>query len=149
MNNFMQQAIEIAQKSGADVPVGALILKNGKIIAYACNEREKNNDPTGHAEILVIKQAASLLNNWRLEDCELYVTLEPCPMCAWAILQSRIKSVYFGSYDSQYGAFGSALDLRQQANSRLKVYGGILEKECDNVIREFWDGKRERMNGEW
>ncbi len=142
MNNFMQQAIEIAQKSGADVPVGALIVKNNEIIAYACNEREKNNDPTGHAEILVIKQAASLLNNWRLDDCELYVTLEPCPMCAWAILQSRIKSVYFGSYDSQYGAFGSALDLRAHANSKLKVYGGILEKECDNVIREFWDGKR-------
>ncbi len=142
MNNFMQRAIEIAQKSGADVPVGALIIKNDEIISFACNEKEKNNDPTAHAEILAIKQAALLISNWRLEDCELYVTLEPCPMCAWAILQSRIKAVYFGSYDSQYGAFGSALDLRQQANSRLKVYGGILEKECDNVIREFWDGKR-------
>ena len=148
MNNFMQQAIEIAQKSGADVPVGAIIVKDDKIIAYACNEREKNNDPTAHAEILAIKQAASLLNNWRLEDCELYVTLEPCPMCAWAILQSRIKAVYFGSYDSQYGAFGSALDLRTHANCKLKVYGGILEKECDNIIREFWKEKRERVNGE-
>ena len=149
MNNFMQRAVEIAKDSCNDVPVGAIIVKNGEIIASACNEREKNNDPTAHAEILAIKQAASLFGNWRLEECEIYVTLEPCPMCAWAILQSRIKSVYFGSYDTQYGAFGSALDLREQANSKLKVYGGILEKECDNVIREFWDGKRGTVNGKW
>lgn len=138
MVKFMQDAINIAKKSGADVPVGALIVKNDEILSSACNEKEKNNDPCAHAEILAIREAASKLGNWRLEDCELYVTLEPCPMCAWAILQSRIKVVYFGSFDMQYGALGSVLDLRKQANSSLKVYSGILEKECDNVIEEFW-----------
>lgn len=142
LNQFMQEAINIAQRSGADVPVGALITKNGKIIASACNEREKTNDISAHAEILAIRRAEEILGNWRLDDCELYVTLEPCPMCAWAILQSRIKTVYFGSYDKQYGAFDSAIDLRKQTNSSLKVYGGIMEKECDNVINEFWAKKR-------
>ena len=145
MIDLMQKAINLAKDSGADVPVGALIVKNGEIIASACNEKEKTNDISAHAEILAIKQAASALNNWRLDDCELYVTLEPCPMCAWAILQARIKTVYFGSYDTQYGAFGSALDLREirnGANSNLKVYGGICEKECDNVIDTFWCGRR-------
>lgn len=142
MNNFMQEAINVAKDSGADVPVGAVIVKNGKIIASACNEREKTNDISAHAEILAIRRAESALNNWRLDDCELYVTLEPCPMCAWAILQSRIKTVYFGSYDTQYGALGSVLDLREQANTKLKVYGGILENECDNIIKSFWKNKR-------
>lgn len=142
MKNLMSEAIKIAHKSGADVPVGAIIVKDGRIIASAHNEREKNNDITAHAEIVAIKQAAETLNNWRLEECELYVTLEPCPMCAWAILQSRIKTVYFGSYDTQYGAFGSALDLRNQTNSKLKVYGGILEEECDKMLEEFWKTKR-------
>ncbi len=139
---FMQQALNIAKKSGKDVPVGAVIVKGDEIIASACNEREKNNDPSAHAELLAIRQAAKILDNWRLDDCELYVTLEPCPMCAWAILQSRIKVVYFGSYDRQYGAFGSALDLRKHSDSKMKVYGGILEKECDNVIEEFWQERR-------
>ena len=141
----MQEAINIAQQSGADVPVGALIVKKGEVIASAFNEREKTNDPTAHAEILAIRKASEFLKNWRLDDCELYVTLEPCPMCAWAILQSRIKAVYFGSYDKQYGAFGSAMDLRNfgdGANSRLKIYSGILEEKCDNVIKEFWTNRR-------
>lgn len=142
MQGFMQEAINIAQKSGADVPVGALIVKNDEIISSACNEREKTNDVTSHAEILAIRKACKKIDNWRLDECELYVTLEPCPMCAWAILQSRIKAVYFGSYDKQYGALGSVIDLRRQANSKLKVYGGIMEKECDNIIESFWAQKR-------
>lgn len=142
MNNLMKEAINLAKQSGSDVPIGAIIVKNGKIIASAHNEKEKTNDVTAHAEILVIKKAAEKLGNWRLDDCEIYVTLEPCPMCAWAILQSRIKTVYFGSYDHQYGAFGSVIDLRTQAKSSLKVYGGILEKECDEIINDFWKSKR-------
>ena len=142
LDNIMQQAIDIAKNSDGDVPVGAVIVKNGEIIASACNEREKINDTTAHAEILAIRLACEKLGNWRLDDCELYVTLEPCPMCAWAILQSRMKSVYFGSFDKQYGAFGSALDLRVQAHSKLKVYSGILEEECDNVIDAFWQKRR-------
>ena len=143
MNNFMQEAINVAKDSGADVPVGAVIVKNGKIIASACNEREKTNDISAHAEILAIRRAESVLNNWRLDDCELYVTLEPCPMCTWALLQSRIKTVYFGSYDTQYGALGSVLDLREQANTKLKVYSGILEEECNNIIERFWSNRRD------
>lgn len=139
----MQKAIELANQSGADVPVGALIVKNGEIIAESHNKREKTNDITAHAEILAIKKASQVLGNWRLDECELYVTLEPCPMCAWAILQSRIKTVYFGSYDRQYGALGTVVDLKKHANSNLKVYSGILEEECDNIINKFWKKKRE------
>lgn len=146
MKKIMYKAIDMAKDSGQDVPVGAIIVKDGVIIAQACNEREQKNDPSAHAEILALRRAALALGNWRLNDCELYVTLEPCPMCAWAILQSRIKAVYFGSYDRKYGAFGSALDLRNQADSKLTVYGGILEKECDNVIESFWKSRRENSD---
>lgn len=142
MQNIMYKAIEIAKNSGADIPVGAVITQDGKIIASACNEKEKTNDITAHAEILAIKQASTHFKNWRLDNCEIYITLEPCPMCAWAILQSRIKSVYFGSFDKQYGAFGSVIDLRKQTKSNLKVYGGVLEEECDTILSEFWSKVR-------
>lgn len=144
ISKFMKKAIEIANQCGSDVPVGAVIVnaKTGKIIAACHNEKEKNSDITAHAEILAIKKAATSLQNWRLEDCELYVTLEPCPMCAWAILQSRIKAVYFGSSDTQYGALGSVIDLREISKSNLKIYSGILEEECDNIIKAFWQTKR-------
>ena len=135
---FMETAIELAKQVEKDVPVSAVIVKNGEIIAFAQNERELDNDVTSHAEILAIRKAEKVLNNWRLDDCEMYVTLEPCPMCAWAILQSRIKTVYFGSFDKNYGAFGSAIDLREHANSKLKVYGGIMEEECDKILEEFF-----------
>lgn len=135
---FMEKAIELAKQVEKDVPVSAVIVKNDEIIAFAQNERELDNDVTSHAEILAIRKAEKVLNNWRLDDCEMYVTLEPCPMCAWAILQSRIKTVYFGSFDKNYGAFGSALDLREHANSKLKVYGGIMEEECDKILEEFF-----------
>ncbi len=135
----MTAAIDAAKKSDGDVPVGAVIVKDGKIIATACNTREKDNDITSHAEIIAIRKAEKFLNNWRLEGCEIYVTLEPCPMCGWAILQSRLKAVYFGSYDVNYGAFCSKIDLRDLSQcGKPAVYGGIMESECDKLIKDFF-----------
>ena len=140
---FMKLAIMEAKKSGTDIPVGAVLVKDGKVLAVAHNTREKDNDITSHAEILVLREASRFFDNWRLEGCELYVTLEPCPMCGWAILQSRIKSVYFGSYDSNYGAFSSKIDLREIAQGqKLNIYGGILEDECDKLLKDFFENLR-------
>ena len=135
---MMKFAIEEARKSGEDIPVGAIIVHNGKIIASACNEREKLSDVSAHAEIVAIREAEKNMGNWRLENCDMYVTLEPCPMCAWAIIQSRIKNLYFGSYDTNYGAFGSKIDLREIANSKLKVFGGIMEDDCDKLLEDYF-----------
>ncbi len=131
---FMSKAIEIAQTAVGEITVGAVLVKNGEILAQAHNMKETTNDVTAHAEILVIKEAQKKLGSWRLDDCDIYVTLEPCPMCAWAIINSRIKNVYFGSYDTNYGALGSKIDLRKIANSKLNVFGGIMEEECDKIL---------------
>ena len=139
----MLDAIEEAKKCNIDVPIGCVIKKDDKIVAIAHNLREKNNDITAHAEILAIKKAQKELNTSRLNGCEMYVTLEPCPMCAWAIIQSGIKTLYFGSYNKQYGAMGSVIDLPKFANSKIKVYGGIKEKVCDKILEEFWGNVRE------
>lgn len=141
MNEFMQTAIEQAQKVYDDIPVGAVIVKDGKVIASAFNTKEGDNDITSHSEILALRKASSVLNNWRLEDCDLYVTLEPCPMCGWAIMQSRIKSIYFGSYDSKYGAFTS-IKLDKYSDYKPKIYGGICEKECDELLKNFFKNIR-------
>lgn len=138
----MSISINEAKKSGRDVPVGAVVAKNGDVIATAHNERELDNDVTSHAEILAIRKAEQVLGNWRLDDCDLYVTLEPCPMCGWAILQSRIKNVYFGSYDTNYGAFFSKVDLRKFSTFTPNVYGGIMEKECDELLNSFFTDLR-------
>ena len=135
---MMEQAITIAKQSGMDIPVGAVIVKAGRVISSACNQKEVQNDVTSHAEILAIRKAEQVLNNWRLDGCEMYVTLEPCPMCAWAIIQSRIKTVYFGSFDTNYGALGSKIDLRKLLNSQLKIYGGIMEDECNNLLEDYF-----------
>lgn len=142
MNSFMSISINEAKKSGRDVPVGAVVVKNGDVIATAHNERELDNDVTSHAEILAIRKAEQVFGNWRLDDCDLYVTLEPCPMCGWAILQSRIKNVYFGSYDTNYGAFFSKVDLRKFSTFTPNVYGGIMEKECDELLNSFFTDLR-------
>ena len=138
----MQNAIELAQKAENEIAVGAVIVKDGKIISGAYNQKETDNDVTSHAEILAIRQAEKVLNSWRLNGCEMYVTLEPCPMCAWAIINSGIKSVYFGSYDTNYGALGSKIDLRKIANSSLNVYGGIMEEECDKILKNCFENIR-------
>lgn len=139
----MQIAIKEGKKADGDIPVGAVIVKNNEIIAKACNTKEKDNDITSHAEILALREASKKLNNWRLDDCDLYVTLEPCPMCGWAILQSRIKSIYFGSYDTNYGAFSSA-DLLKLSPTKPNIYGGICEDECNILLKEFFEFQRKR-----
>ena len=118
---MMNLAIKLAKQTSKDIPVGVVIVKDGKVISEACNMREKDNDITSHAEIIAIKKASEKLNNWRLDGCEMYVTLEPCPMCAWAILQSRIKAVYFGSYNPKYGAFGSVINLSDISDFKPKI----------------------------
>lgn len=134
----MKRAIELAKQAGGEIPVGAIIVKDGEIISSAYNRKEELKDVTAHAEILAIREASKKLTRWRLDDCEMYVTLEPCPMCAWAIVNSRIKTVYFGSYDVNYGALGSSIDVRKLANSKMKVYGGIMEAECGKILNEYF-----------
>ena len=142
LNKFMNLALNEAKKVEKDIPIAALIVKDGEIISLATNKREEENKVTSHAEILALEIANKKLNSWRLEDCDMYVTLEPCPMCAWAILNARIKNLYFGSYDLKYGAFGGAIDLSKLANSKINVKGGILEAECNNLIKNYFEKLR-------
>lgn len=141
-DKYMMIALEEAQKSGNDVPVGAVIVKDNKIIARACNKKELENDPTSHAEILAIREAANIIKNWRFDNTVLYVTLEPCPMCAAAILYSRIPHIYFGAYDPLYGAFGSALDMTGFIKFKPSIIGGICEDECSKILKDFFKKKR-------
>ncbi len=138
----MLDAINESKKCTIDVPVGCVIKLDGKIISATHNSREQNNDVTAHAEIIAIKEAQKKLNTSRLTNCEMYVTLEPCPMCAWAIIQSGISTLYFGSYNTQYGAITSVLKLPKLANSKIKVYGGIEEEQCNTILEEFWSKVR-------
>lgn len=136
----MLNAINEAKKSLkiSDIPIGCVIYKNGEIIASAHNMRIENCDVTAHAEMIAIKQAQEVLKTSRLIDCEMFVTLEPCPMCAWAIIQSGIRAIYFGSYNLQYGAMGSVTDLPKIANSKIKIYGGIEEEKCTKMLNDFF-----------
>lgn len=136
--DFMQEAINIAKNSEKDLPIGAVLVKNGEIISKAHNEKELQKDVTAHAEMLVIQEAQKILGTTILSDCELYVTLEPCPMCSWAILNSRISKVFFGAYDTIYGALGSATDLRKFLNSKTEVIGGIKEEECSTLLKNYF-----------
>ena len=145
--SLMQQAISLARevKSSGDVPVGALIVNEaGEILSSGKNEREKDNDPTAHTEILAIRRAGEKLGSWRLDDLTLVVTLEPCVMCAGAILQSRIKRLVFGAFDQKAGAVGSSLDVIRdvRALSKVEVVSGVLEKECAKLLTDFFATKR-------
>ena len=145
---YMDLAIREAEKAfyKGEVPVGVVIVKDGQIISQKHNLKEEMKLTTAHAEILAIEEASKKLNNWRLSGCHMYVTLEPCPMCAWAIIQSGIKTLYFGSYNTQYGAMGSVLDLPKLANSKIKIFGGIEEEKCNKILEDFWKKVRNNDN---
>ena len=138
----MVLAIELAKLCKIDIPVGCVITQGGNIIAKTHNLREVNNDVTAHAEILAIMEAQKKLGTSRLNNCEMFVTLEPCPMCSWAIIQSGIKALYFGSYNHQYGGVETVLKLPQLAHSKIKIYGGIQEDVCNKILEEFFKSIR-------
>ena len=138
----MENAIKQALECKIDVPVGCIIKKDGVIIASAHNRREEDNDILAHAEMLAIKEAQINLNTSRLKGCEMYVTLEPCPMCAWAVIQSGISTLYFGSYNPQYGALISNNIFKSLTNFPLKVYGGIEEDKCNKILEDFFKSIR-------
>ena len=143
----MQQALALANQAATsdDVPVGALIVNDqGEIIGVGENLREKNNDPTAHAEIVAIKNAAQKIGNWRLDDLTMVVTLEPCAMCAGAIVQTRIKRLVFGAFDEKAGAVGSIWDVVRDKRvlTKVEVISGVLEKECAQALTNFFKGKR-------
>ena len=143
----MQQAILFAKEAGlkGDVPVGALVVDDtGTIVGMGANLREQDNDPTAHAEIVAIRDAAKKVGNYRLDDLTMVVTLEPCGMCAGAIAQSRIKRLVFGSFDEKYGAVGSVWDLLRDTRAIYKpeVISGVLEDECAQLLSEFFTPKR-------
>lgn len=143
----MQQALALANQAATfdDVPVGALVVNDqGEIIGVGENLREKNNDPTAHAEIVAIKNAAQKIGNWRLDDLTMVVTLEPCAMCAGAIVQTRMKRLVFGAFDEKAGAVGSIWDVVRDARAltKIEVVSGVLENECAQVLTNFFKGKR-------
>lgn len=148
LNEVMAKAIELARltaSTNGDVPVGAIILnKNGEVIATGVNQRELMQDPVAHAEIVAIQNAAKVLNSWRLDDCTLVVTLEPCAMCAGAITQARIPKIVFGAWDEKAGAVGSQWDLLRDPRQLHKpeVIAGVMAKECAELLGEFFQDKR-------
>lgn len=143
---FMKRALALAAECAArdEVPVGAVVVKEGSIVAEGCNFKERENCAVRHAEIVALERAAKVLGNWWLEDCEVYVTLEPCPMCAGAMINSRIKRVVFGAYDPKTGAAGSKVDLFAPGlfNHDVEVKGGVLREECAALLSEFFRAKR-------
>jgi tRNA(adenine34) deaminase len=144
--DFMIEAIVEAEKAYelGEVPVGAVIVLEGKIIARAHNLRESLMDPTAHSEMLAIRNAAEILQNWRLTNCEMYVTLEPCPMCAGAILQSRLRRLYIGTFDPTAGACGSVVNIVQNKylNSRIDVVWKY-DAKCSKLLEDFFKSRRQ------
>ena len=145
---FMREALKEAQKAydQEEMPIGAVVVLNGEIIGRGHNLREKEQDATLHAEIKAIRQANQHLGSWRLEDCELFVTLEPCPMCSGAMILARMKRVVFGAFDPKAGTAGTFMNLLQDSrfNHQVEVEQGVLEEECQEILRSFFKGLRER-----
>ncbi len=144
--NFMQEAIKEAKRALEfdEIPVGAVVVRNGEILGRGCNRRDADNSPFAHAEMIAIKDASDKLNNWRLDDCTLYVTLEPCPMCAGAVVQCRIKKLVYGAKDAKAGAAGTLYNIPKDPRFAHKctVIGGVMETECRKLLSDFFKGKR-------
>lgn len=147
---FMKEALKEAKKAynKLEVPVGAIIVKDGKIIARAHNLKESKNDTTKHAEILAIQKASKKLNSWRLTNCEMYVTLEPCTMCAGALIQARLGKLYIGTMDYKTGACGSVLNVLEDYpfNHKIEYETGILKDECEKILQDFFKELRKSKN---
>ena len=149
MNEFMLKAIELAKISAleGEVPVGAVVVKGDEIVGCGRNRREYGKNALYHAELEAIDNACKKLGGWRLWQCDLYVTLEPCPMCAGAIINARIKKVVFGAYDKKAGAFGSVADFNQiPYNHKPEIEGGIMETECSALLSDFFKKLRQNKN---
>ena len=146
---FMKEAVKEAKKAELidEVPIGCVIVKDEKVIARGHNVRETKKTPLGHAEIIAIDKASKKLGAWRLQDCDIYITLEPCIMCAGAIIQSRIKHVYYGAKDPKGGAIESSINVLEakNINHHPEITSGILEEECSNVISQYFKRKREKQ----
>lgn len=145
---YMREAIKEAKKAEAmdEVPIGAVVVYQGQVIGRGHNLRESTHDPTAHAEIIAIRQAAQMMKSWRLEECSLYVTLEPCPMCAGAILQSRIERVIYGATDPKAGCAGTLFNLLQDSrfNHQTEVILGIEQETCRQLLTNFFQMLRQR-----
>jgi len=141
-NFFMQESLIEAQKAFDinEVPVGCVIVYDDKIIGRGHNRRTIENNALGHAEIIAINEACKFIGDWRLEDCHIYVTVEPCPMCAGAILQARMKALYFGAWNKKAGACGSVIDIiaEDKFNHKVEMYSGIMQKECSQMMSSFF-----------
>lgn len=147
--HFMREALKEAERARRrdEVPVGAVVVREGRVIARAHNLREHKKDPSAHAEFIAMTRAARRLKGWRLVGCTLYVTLEPCPMCAGLIINSRIPRVVFGAYDKKAGALGSVYDLNEgRLNHRCELTGGVLEEECSDILKYYFREKRRKTD---
>ncbi|MCI8832627.1 MAG: nucleoside deaminase [Clostridia bacterium] len=147
-DKFMKEAIKEARKAYGklEVPIGAVIVKNGKIIARGHNQKEEKADTTMHAEIIAIKKASKKIGAWRLNGCEMYVTLEPCPMCAGAIINARLDKIYIGTMDEKNGACGSVTNVLEEYKQNYSVQKeeGIYQKECEEIIKKFFKELRQK-----
>jgi tRNA(adenine34) deaminase len=143
---YIRNALDLARDAAKrnEVPIGAVVVRDGTILTAATNRTIRDQDPTGHAELLAIREAASTLDRWRLDDCTLYVTLEPCAMCAGAIVLSRMKRVVFGAWDDKAGMAGSVGDLLRhpRLNHRPEVRAGVLAEECARLLEDFFSAQR-------